>query len=175
MADEERIPLQRLHVRLLKRDITRIDHALDDPQDLHRYELKGGLGFDGRLYLSPPNQGPPPWLEFVQTGLVLVCPAVLFSRRWKTCRSNWMRTVADKGRVSVARRNLKDLRQTTRLQPRLPKPGEPVGANPWRPDSASTGGRGIQRRPGGISRGCGRHGGTESSMTRGDLSVSGRE
>ncbi len=31
--------------------------------------------------------------------------------------------------MSVARRNLKDLRQTSRPQPRLPKPGEPVGTN----------------------------------------------
>jgi hypothetical protein len=79
------------------------------------------------------------------------------------------------GRVFAVRRNPKDPRQTTRPQPRLWKPGDPVGANPWRPDSAYTGGRGTQRRPGGISRECGRHGRTEDSMTRGGLSVSGGE
>jgi uncharacterized protein (TIGR04141 family) len=67
---EENVPLQNLHVRLLKRAVTRVDAAIEDPRKLQRYELKGGLGFSGRLYLSPPTQGPPPWLEFVQTGLV---------------------------------------------------------------------------------------------------------
>ncbi len=105
-------------------------------------------------------------------GVIGVCPAVLLSCRCKTCRSNWIRTVAKKGRVSVARWNPKDPRQTTRPQPKLLKPGEPVGANPWRPDFALIGGRGIQRIPGGISRGCGQHGGTESSMTRGGLIAS---
>jgi len=27
------------------------------------------LGFSGRLYVSPPNQGPPKWLKFVDTGI----------------------------------------------------------------------------------------------------------
>lgn len=67
--EEEKVPLQRLHVRLLKREVARVDAALEDPRKLHRYELKAGLNLDGRLFLSPPNQAPPPWLEFVQTGL----------------------------------------------------------------------------------------------------------
>jgi uncharacterized protein (TIGR04141 family) len=68
-AGQNGIPLQRLHVRLLKREVARVDGAVEDPRKLQSYELKGGLGFGGRLYLSPPTQGPPPWLEFVQTGL----------------------------------------------------------------------------------------------------------
>jgi len=40
-----------------------------------------------------------------------VFPAVLFSCRWKTCRSNWVRTVAYSGRVPAAGWDLKDLRQ----------------------------------------------------------------
>jgi uncharacterized protein (TIGR04141 family) len=68
-ADEVRVPLQRLHVRLLKHEVASLDAAIEDPGKLHRYELKRDLGFGGRLYLSPPKQGPPPWLEFVQTGL----------------------------------------------------------------------------------------------------------
>jgi uncharacterized protein (TIGR04141 family) len=70
-SNVEMVPLQRLHVRLLKSNVARVDTALEDPRKLHSYELKVGLGFDGRLYLSPPNQGPPPWLEFVQTGLAM--------------------------------------------------------------------------------------------------------
>ncbi len=74
--------------------------------------------------------------------------------------------------MSVVRRNLKDPRQTIRPQSRLPKPGDPVGANSWGFDSAVEGGRSTQRRPGGISRVCGRHGRTEGNMTRGDLIAS---
>lgn len=68
-AGHEKIPLQRLHVRLLKREVARVDAAVEDPRKLDAYELRAGLGFAGRLYLAPPTQGPPPWLEFVQTGL----------------------------------------------------------------------------------------------------------
>lgn len=61
--------LQKLHVRLLKSGVHRIEAALEDTQSLDTYDLRAGLGFDGRLYVSPPNQGPPAWLRFVQTGL----------------------------------------------------------------------------------------------------------
>jgi uncharacterized protein (TIGR04141 family) len=33
------------------------------------YDLKSGLGFDGRLYVARPKQGPPDWLRFVETGI----------------------------------------------------------------------------------------------------------
>ncbi len=62
-------PLQKLHVRLLKSSVRRVDAALEDKQSLSSYELKSGFGFDGRLYVSPPNQGPPKWLTFVETGI----------------------------------------------------------------------------------------------------------
>lgn len=118
---------------------------------------------------TPPNNAcSRPHFAQRLTLAVRVRPAVLFPCRWETCQSTWVRTVAEKGRVSAARRNLKDPRQMTRPQPRLPKPGEPVGANPWRPDTALTGGRGTQRRPGGISRGCGWHGRTGDSPSRAD-------
>src|SRR6266446_562569 len=67
--DEDKAPLQRLHVRLIKSDVTRVDGALDDPRGLSSYELRGGLGFTGRLDVAPPSQAPPPWLEFVQAGI----------------------------------------------------------------------------------------------------------
>jgi uncharacterized protein (TIGR04141 family) len=70
MPQGDRVPLQRLHVRLLKPDISRVDAALEDPRGLNSYEIRDGLGFSGRLYVAPPNQAPPPWLEFVQTGIV---------------------------------------------------------------------------------------------------------
>lgn len=60
--------LQKLHVRLIKSSVRRIDAALEEVQSLSRYELKCGLGFDGRLYVSPPSQAPPRWLQFVQRG-----------------------------------------------------------------------------------------------------------
>jgi uncharacterized protein (TIGR04141 family) len=62
-------PLQKLHVRLLKASVRRVDHALEDADELTWYDLKAGLGFDGRLYVAPPKQGPPAWLRFVQTGI----------------------------------------------------------------------------------------------------------
>ena len=62
-------PLQKLHVRLLKASVRRVDHALEDADELTWYDVKGGLGFDGRLYVAPPKQGPPDWLRFVQTGI----------------------------------------------------------------------------------------------------------
>lgn len=61
-------PLQPLHVRLLKSSVRRVDAALEDKQPLRSYELKSGLGFNGRLFVSPPNQAPPKWLRFVETG-----------------------------------------------------------------------------------------------------------
>ncbi len=62
-------PLQKLHVRLLKSSVRRVDAAIDDARSLNTYELKSGLGFEGRLYVAPPKQGPPDWLRFVQTGI----------------------------------------------------------------------------------------------------------
>lgn len=62
-------PLQKLHVRLLKSSCRRVDAAVENKKSLNSYELKSGLGFEGRLYVSPPNQGPPTWLKFVQTGI----------------------------------------------------------------------------------------------------------
>jgi uncharacterized protein (TIGR04141 family) len=62
-------PLQKLHARLLKGSVRRADAALEGRQSLNSYKLKSGLGFDGILYVSPPNQGPPNWLKFVRTGI----------------------------------------------------------------------------------------------------------
>jgi uncharacterized protein (TIGR04141 family) len=61
--------LQRLHVRLLKPAFQGANAALEDPDSLSVYDFKSGLGFSGRLYVSPPNQGPPRWLKFVNTGI----------------------------------------------------------------------------------------------------------
>ena len=62
-------PLQRLHVQLLKSGVQRVDEVLEDGVDVNRYEIRGGFDFDGRLYVAPPNQTPPSWLTFVQTGI----------------------------------------------------------------------------------------------------------
>lgn len=62
------LPIQKFHVRLLKKDVNQVDNALEDGKSVRRYQLKHGLGFNGALYIAPPNQSPPPWLEFVQTG-----------------------------------------------------------------------------------------------------------
>ncbi len=62
-------PLQKLHVRLLKSSVRRVDRALEDAEALRSYDPRAGLGFDGRLYVAPPKQGPPDWLRFVQTGI----------------------------------------------------------------------------------------------------------
>jgi len=61
--------LQKLHVRLLKPAFHAADTALEDTDSLSVYEFRSGLGFSGRLYVSPPNQGPPRWLKFVNTGI----------------------------------------------------------------------------------------------------------
>ena len=61
--------LQKLHVRLLKPGFHAADAALEDTELLSVYEFRQGLGFSGRLYVSPPNQGPPRWLKFVNTGI----------------------------------------------------------------------------------------------------------
>jgi len=65
----ERLPLQRLHLLLLKPQIRRVDEALEDRRAVHSYALRAGLGFSGRLYVAHPSQAPPQWLSFVQTGL----------------------------------------------------------------------------------------------------------
>lgn len=62
-------PLQKLHVRLLKSSVRRIDAVLENAESLSVYNLKPRLGFDGRLYVARPNQGPPDWLRFVETGI----------------------------------------------------------------------------------------------------------
>ena len=61
--------LQKLHVRLLKPAFHASDAALEDTISLSVYDFRSGLGFSGRLYVSPPNQGPPRWLKFVNTGI----------------------------------------------------------------------------------------------------------
>ncbi len=58
-----------LHVRLLKTSVSRFDQALEDPTPLKQYDVRSDLGFEGKLYVEPPAQGAPPWLEFVQTGI----------------------------------------------------------------------------------------------------------
>ncbi len=63
------LPLQKLHVRLLKPSVKRVDQALEDTRSVNRYEFRGGFDFDGRLYVALPNQASPPWLAFVQTGI----------------------------------------------------------------------------------------------------------
>ena len=60
---------QRLHFRLVKSKIRRYDKIVDVDKNLSTYRLRGGLGFTGRLYVSPPSQSPPLWLEFVRTGV----------------------------------------------------------------------------------------------------------
>ena len=62
-------PLQKLHVKLLKSSVKHVDEALEKPRSVNRYEIRGGLGFEGRLYIAPPSQSPPTWLAFVQTGI----------------------------------------------------------------------------------------------------------
>lgn len=62
-------PLQKLRVRLVKSSVRRVDAVLEDAGSLNSYELRSGLGFDGRLYVAPPAQGPPDWLRFVETGI----------------------------------------------------------------------------------------------------------
>ena len=62
-------PLQKLHVRLLKSSVRSAEAVLEDRHSVNSYQLKSGLGFTGRLYVSPPNQGPPKWLRFVDTGI----------------------------------------------------------------------------------------------------------
>jgi len=56
-------------VRLVKSGVRRVAAVVEDTRALDSYDLTAGLGFDGRLYVSPPKQGPPNWLRFVQTGL----------------------------------------------------------------------------------------------------------
>jgi uncharacterized protein (TIGR04141 family) len=62
-------PQQNLHVRLLKRSVSRFDSALEETRRLDDYAVKRGLRFQGRLYIAPPSTSPPRWLEFVQTGV----------------------------------------------------------------------------------------------------------
>jgi uncharacterized protein (TIGR04141 family) len=61
--------LQKLHVRLLKPTFHACDAALEDTASLSVYDFRSGLGFSGRLYVSIPNQGPPRWVKFVNTGI----------------------------------------------------------------------------------------------------------
>jgi uncharacterized protein (TIGR04141 family) len=61
--------LQKLHIRLLKPGFHKPEAALEDTRKLSIYDLREGLGFTGRLYVSPPNQAPPRWLKFVNTGV----------------------------------------------------------------------------------------------------------
>ena len=62
-------PLQKLHVRLLKPSVRRVDGALEDVRSLNVYEVRPRMGFEGLLYVASPKQGPPDWLRFVETGI----------------------------------------------------------------------------------------------------------
>jgi uncharacterized protein (TIGR04141 family) len=66
---QPRPPLQHLHVKLLKAAVVDFDTAVENPASLTRYTLRRGLRFTGRLYVAKPSKSPPPWLEFVQTGV----------------------------------------------------------------------------------------------------------
>src|SRR5437899_2465968 len=72
---QERAPVQRLPVRLLKSEITRVDAALEDPRGsiAKKSEVDWGLA-DASMWLRP-NQSPPLWLQFVQTGRAVARPA----------------------------------------------------------------------------------------------------
>lgn len=62
-------PLQKLHIRLMKSTLGRIEDALEEPSTLRAYRIRTGMPFEGRLYVAPPAQGSPPWMEFVETGI----------------------------------------------------------------------------------------------------------
>ena len=62
-------PLLKLHVRLLKPGIRHFDEILEKDAVVNTYRIKRGFGFNGSLYVSPPNQTPPSWLAFVQSGI----------------------------------------------------------------------------------------------------------
>ncbi len=62
-------PLQKLHIGLMKTNVRQFDEMIEEGVDLSRYTIRRGIGFSGRLFISPPNQSPPNWLTFVQTGI----------------------------------------------------------------------------------------------------------
>jgi len=63
------VSLQKLHIRLVKPSVHRMDQALENASTLQKFQLRRGFPFEGRLYLAPPAQGAPRWLEFVETGI----------------------------------------------------------------------------------------------------------
>lgn len=67
---DDKPPLQKLHVRLLKEDARQMGEALDleDGVKLKEYKLKSSLNFSGKLYVSVPKQSVPRWFAFVETG-----------------------------------------------------------------------------------------------------------
>jgi uncharacterized protein (TIGR04141 family) len=68
MANQK--PLQRLHVMMLKPSVSKIDEALRKTKGLQRFEISGGMNFSGALFVARPSQATPPWLQFVQTGVI---------------------------------------------------------------------------------------------------------
>ncbi len=65
----EKLPIQKLRVRLLKKSVKKMDNAFEDVDGYKKYDIKENLGFTGRLYVAPPSKSPPKWLSFVQTGV----------------------------------------------------------------------------------------------------------
>lgn len=61
-------PIRHLHFKLIKKNITRIENALQDAKALDTYDIKPGFGFRGKVFVAPPNQGQPKWVEFMQGG-----------------------------------------------------------------------------------------------------------
>ncbi len=62
-------PLQRLHVLMLQPGLASIEDALSGTTGLQRFDINVGLNFTGALFVAAPSQAPPPWLQFVQTGV----------------------------------------------------------------------------------------------------------
>jgi uncharacterized protein (TIGR04141 family) len=70
MADDEEIlPLQRLHILLLKTGLRDFENALRHPGRVNSFALKAAATFDGRLFMQRPTSEPPPWLKFVDEGV----------------------------------------------------------------------------------------------------------
>ena len=55
---------------MLKPSVSEVEEALRTPKGLQRFDFSGGMNFSGALFVAGPSRAAPPWLQFVQTGVV---------------------------------------------------------------------------------------------------------
>lgn len=62
-------PTQKLHVRLLRKEIREVEEAFEKGGERKTHKIRREFGFSGYLYIANPKQSAPKWFEFVKEGM----------------------------------------------------------------------------------------------------------